>query len=420
MKRLFLPVLLVCSPLVVLWCFKPVSAQDSRFERRFPNPNVEVDKALQELQSSVRGRLPILEGFVEGTNEPLDHFERGFYECVIKVTSDSGGGTLVHITAKITAWYTSSNPAQSGYRVLSSNGRIETDLLGRLEELLAKKSSGATSAVPPTAALLPPPIVPIVRNPPVPAAVVTPPNEALAAPTNEDLNSLKLRREEDEKKAKALNADVNSLEEILRNQSHPGNLAVVRKPATPVFAKPGGSVLLSADAEDEFEVLGLEGNWVHVQISGVSRGWIQRAQLDLPEGFADSSAKESPVGAANDFGFRVTREETHLFTGSWQELQGKNVQIIWVEPVSQSSRTSGAEAKRNFAKALFAKAYKELASLDQPPAGVVIVFDSADGGQVSAMISILGQWQAGKLSDDSFWKQCSIDPPELFQEIHKP
>jgi hypothetical protein len=417
MKRLFLPLLLVCSPLAVLWCFKPVSAQDSRFERRFPNPNVEVDKALQQLQSSVRGRLPILEGFVEGTNEPLDHFERGFYECVIKVTSDSGGGTLVRITAKITAWNSTSTAAQSGYRVLPSNGRIETDLLDQLEEILAKKTSVAAPASPTIAESLP---SPIVRKTPVRAAPSIPPAEAVAAPTNEDLNSLKLRREEAEKKAKALDGDVQSLEEILRNQSHPGNLAVVRKPATPVFAKPGGSVLLSADAEDEFEVLGLEGNWVHVQISGVSRGWIQRAQLDLPEGFADSSTKESPFGAANDFGFRVTREETHPFTGSWQELQGKNVRIIWVEPVSQSSRTSGAEAKRNFAKALFAKAYKELASVDQPPAGAVIVFDSADGGQVSAMISILGQWQAGKLSDDSFWKQCSIDPPELFQEVHKP
>lgn len=420
MKKTFFLLLLVSWPLAFLWNSKPVSAQDSRFERRFPNSKADVDEALQELQPSVKGRLPILEGFVDATSEPLDHYARGFYECVIQVTSDSGGGMLVHINAKITAWYTSANPAESGYRVLSSNGRIETDLLDRLEELLTKKSSGAAPAVPPTAAPLPPPIVPIVRNPPVRAAVVTPSTEAVATPANEDLNSLRLRREEAEKKAKALDGDVQNLEEILRNQSHPDNLAVVRKTGTSVLSKPGGTVLLSADAEDEFEILDLEGNWVHVQISGISRGWIQRAQLDLPEGFADSSRKESPLGAANDSGFRVTRDETHPFTGSRQELQGKTVRVIWVEPVSQSSRTSSTEAKRNFAKALFAKAYRELASADQPAVGVVIIFDSPDGGQVIATIPILAQWQAGNLSEDSFWKQCSMDPPELFQEVHKP
>jgi hypothetical protein len=417
MKKAFFSLLLVSSLLGLLWCFKPVSAQDARFERRFRNPKAEVDKALQELQPSFRGRLPILEGFVEANNEPLVHFERGFYECVIQETSDSGGGTLVRISAKITAWYSSSTLAQSGYRALPSNGRIETGLLDHLEELLAKKTSGAAHAAPTvTAPVVATPLPSlVVRNAPMGATPAITPAEIAAPPTNEDLNSLTLRREEAEKKAKALDGDVQNLEEILRNQSHPGNLAVVRKPGTPVFAKPGGAVLLSADAEDEFEILDVEGNWVHVQISGVSRGWIQRAKLDLPEGFAASSAKDRDSGTGGDPPFRVTREETHPFTGKWQELQGKTVRIIWVEPVSQFSQTSSANAKRDFAKALFAKAYQELSSAEQPPAGVVIVFDSADGGQVSATISSLAQWQAGRLSNDSFWKQCFIDPAELFQ-----
>ena len=179
-------------------------------------------------------------------------------------------------------------------------------------------------------------------------------------------------------------------------------------------------MLLSADAEDEFEILGLEGNWVHVQISGASRGWIQRAQVELPEGFAGSSRKESVSGAASDPVFRVTREETHSFTGSWQELQGKTVRVIWVEPVSESNQDSPAQAKRIFAKTLFARAYKEQSSASQPPAGVVIVFDSADGGQVSATISSLDRWQKGVLSEASFWKQCSVDPPEFLQDAPNP
>jgi hypothetical protein len=240
------------------------------------------------------------------------------------------------------------------------------------------------------------------------------------APTNEYLNSLRRRREEAEKNAKALNGDVQSLEEILRNQTHPDNLAVVRKTGTPVFAKQGGAVLLSADAEDEFEILGVEGSWVHVQISGASRGWIQRAQLELPEGFAGSSKKEGASGADDDQIFRVTREETHSFMGSWQELRGKTVRVIWVASVSESNQNTPAQAKRNFAKTLFARVHKEQSSAAQPPAGVVIVFDTADGGQVSATFSSLDQWQKGSLSEASFWKQCSIDPAELFQEARKP
>jgi hypothetical protein len=420
MRKILFQLILVGSVFSSLWYVKPVSAQDSRFERRFSNPKAEVDKALQELQGSLKGRLPILEGFVEEPSEPLDHFDRGYYECSAKASSDAEDGTLVRVVAKITAWYSGSTSALSGYRVLPSNGRIETDLLDRLEELLQKKNPGTV-----------PPASPVEFRPfrVIPSAPVRAPLSGLPpgpvtapviVPTNEDLNSLRQRREEAEKNAKALNGDVQNLEEILRNQTHPDNLAVVRKTGTPIFAKQSGAVLLSADAEDEFEILGLEGNWVHVQISGVSRGWIQRAQLEIPEGFAGSSKKEGASGAASDQVFRVTREETHPFTGSWQDLQGKTVRIIWVAPVSESNQSSPAQSKRNFAKTLFARVYKEQSSAAQPPAGVVIVFDSADGGQVSVTSSSLDQWQKGTLSEASFWKQCSIDPPELLQDVLSP
>jgi hypothetical protein len=423
MKKILFRSILVGSLLAWFSCVQPVAAQDSRFERRFPNMKTEVDQALAEIQASAKGRLPILDGFVEENGEPLDHFDRGYYECSAKATSEADGGTTVRVVAKITAWYSGSTPAQSGYRVLPSNGRIETDLLDHLRELLKKKMPGAA---PPAFAPAPrashelpsaPMRAPIAETSSAPgiAPVIAP-----TVPTNRDLNSLRQRREEAEKNAKALNDDIQSFEEILRNQSHPDNLAVVRKSGTSIFAKQGGAVLLSADAEDEFEILGLEGSWVHVQISGVSRGWIQRAQVELPEGFAGSSKKESTSGTASDPVFRVTREETHSFTGKSQELQGKTVRIIWVAPVSESNQSSSAQAKRNFAKTLFARAYKEQSSVAQPPAGVVIVFDSSDGGQVSATISTLEQWQKGTLSETSFWKQCSIDPAELFQEVPNP
>jgi len=45
--------------------------------------------------------------------------------------------------------------------------------------------------------------------------------------------------------------------------------------------------------------------------------------------------------------------------------------------------------------------------------GVVLVLDSADGGQIAATSEFLQQWQTGKISEASFWKNCSVDPPDL-------
>ncbi len=67
------------------------------------------------------------------------------------------------------------------------------------------------------------------------------------------------------------------LEEILHNQAHPANLVAVKKTSTPVLANPieNAKVLFLAAAEDEFEMLDANSNWVHVRISGLSRGWIR-------------------------------------------------------------------------------------------------------------------------------------------------
>jgi len=50
------------------------------------------------------------------------------------------------------------------------------------------------------------------------------------------------------------------------------------------LAKPaiGSRVLFTAAANDEFEFLDAQGEWIHVQISGESRGYIQRSGVELP------------------------------------------------------------------------------------------------------------------------------------------
>ena len=45
-------------------------------------------------------------------------------------------------------------------------------------------------------------------------------------------------------------------------------------------------------------------------------------------------------------------------------------------------------------------------------AGLVVIFDSADGGMIAATVGTLQQWKAGTLSDAAFWHKCFFDPPE--------
>ena len=434
MRKMFSLLFIVLLPLP-FWLVSPTAAQSAPFERRFQNPKTAVDKAVQALCASTSGRLPILEGFVQTTDQSLDHYERGYYQCVARVASDTSGGTLVRVTAKITAWYADPNPARAGYRVLPSNGRLEMDLLDRLEEVLARENPGSASAPQPALGLRPTPRVePNTANAlaanksaaiRIPAPVVpAPPADVAAqmlAPNTEGLRSLKQRREEAERRMKQLSSELRSLEEILHNQAHPNDLAIVRKSGTPVMAKPQANapVLFTADREDEFQILDKEGPWVHVQISGASRGWIRGAQLDLPEGLADSAKRTGASGPTDDPPFRVTREETNAFTGAWVPLHGKTVRIIWVEPTSTSAKTSSPRAKRDFVKSLFLKAYREVSSADQTVLGVVVVFNSADGGQIAATLASVKQWQGGNLSEASFWQQCSLDPPEVFQDSDK-
>jgi hypothetical protein len=112
--------------------------------------------------------------------------------------------------------------------------------------------------------------------------------------------------------------------------------------------------------------------------------------------------------------FHVTREETAPFPGDWDPLRGKNVKIISVEKINDSGKDSGPKLRLEFAKSVLEKDYAEIAQKPQELAGIVLIFDSADGGMIAATLPVLQQWKAGKLSDAGFWHQCFFDPPETF------
>jgi hypothetical protein len=214
-----------------------------------------------------------------------------------------------------------------------------------------------------------------------------------------------------------------SLQDIQHNQAHPLNLVAVKKNGTPVLARAaeGSRVLFTAAAEDEFEFLDADGEWIHVQISGASRGYIRRSNLELPEFLA--ARLKSPNGmpaAEKPDAFRLAHEETATFPGNWEALRGKPVKIYTVQPVSQDPKETGAQAKLTFAASLLRKFSAESASATPSVDGVVVIFDSADGGMIGSTLSGTRQFAAGALSQDDFWKLCYLDPPDAFQPRPKP
>jgi hypothetical protein len=218
------------------------------------------------------------------------------------------------------------------------------------------------------------------------------------------------------KKADPLQTEAESLEEILKNMAHPKNLVAVKKSGTAVVATPSLSAKpqFLASQHDEFELLDFNADWVHVRISGLSRGWIWRNSVEMPEGIPDTATQvTSPQSAAADL-FHVTREEVAPFPGDWPPLRTKTVKIISVQKIQENAKNSGPQERLEYAKYLLEKALPEIVNNPQELQGVVVIFDSADGGMIAATTAVLQEWKAGKLSDAALWHKCFFDPPETF------
>ncbi|MFI5057492.1 MAG: hypothetical protein ACHQLQ_04855 [Candidatus Acidiferrales bacterium] len=405
------------------------TAQAVPYAATFAKSKEAVDKALKEMQAYAGQKLPTVDGFVATGDQPLNRFERAFYQFSIDLLPAAPGGTIVRVTAKITAWYADPDPSRSGYQILPSNGRLELDLLDRLKEkfggnLTAPTARSDVQAPKPKLDLstgLPGNSLPSSR-PSAPAAEGSPGTTSGVLGADE-VAALRLKREAEEKRMQQLNAELQTLQEIQRNQAHPLNLVVVKRNSTPVLARPaiGSHPLFTAAANDEFEFLDAEGEWIHVQISGVSRGYIRRSSLDLPE-FIAARLKSPNGNAANEKldAFRIEREENSPFPGDWEPLKGKTVKIYTVQPVSQDPKETDARAKLAFAGGLLRKYAAE--STPSTPAldGIVVIFDAADGGIIGSTLLNVQQLASGSLSRDNFWKRCYLDPPDAFRSAPNP
>jgi hypothetical protein len=394
-------------------------------ERVFPQSKDSVEQVLKKLQSAMAGRLPALEGFVAAGDQPLDRYRRAYYQTTIQVSGSPSEGSIVRVTAKITAWYADPAGSHSGYRLLNSNGRLESDLLDQLSDELGS-TTAATEPKPPSSAetTLKEVIQPTVSAQKPGEAESTQPAQAAPSDSHGNPFSAKLSptlpsREEMARSTKPADANlleqIKSLEEVLRTQAHPNNLVIVKQAGTAVVASPSitAKTLFLASAHDEFEMLDFNADWVHVRISGLSRGWIWRDGVEMPDGIPETASRpgKGPKAAAEQL-FHVTREETAPFPGDWEPLKGKRVKILSIEKVSETTSDSGVIMRLEFAKAQMEKNYSELEKSDAL-AGIVLIFDSADGGMIAATLPAMQQWKAGRLSDSAFWHQCFFDPPEM-------
>jgi hypothetical protein len=450
-KRLSSTVLLLA--LVSLWSGQ-LHAQVREYERTFPQSKEAVEKALKQIESSTAGRLPVLEGFATSTEHPLDRYERGYYQAKFQVTTRPGGGSVVRVTVQVTAWYADPVSGRSGYQVLTSNGRVEADLLDDLAEQLAGKASpgnagavvaaaaperspwpkaqpsqvqanqvqtnvGKANGSQPIAAQVNPATSEPVLSAPLPRLPETGGFSSSLAQTlsgQEKSGVPPGSTTHPEKSQSALQSEADGLEEILKNQAHPKNLVAVKKSGTPVVetASLTAKTLFLASAHDEFEMLDFDRDWVHVRVSGLSRGWIWRNNLEMPEGIPDNDLpKAGGAPSAADL-FHVSREEPAIFPGDWAPLRGKTVKIVSVENTSEGKTDIDPKLRLEFVKSLLDQDYAQLSQKPQDLAGIVVIFDSADGGMIAATFPTLKQWKAGSLSDAALWHQCFFDPPETF------
>lgn len=404
------------APLWLLACLG--TAQNNTVERRFPQSKVRVEKALKALESTMSGRLPVVEGFALAEEHSLSGYRRAYYQSTVQVEPLASGGTLVRVNTKVTAWYTDTSPSKSGYKVLTSNGRLESDLLDQLADQLGETGT----------ALNPSGSLPAKANASADSTEPQAPSAEKRLPAAGSFSSTLTQgpaareagapkpKPKIEDQSEALRAEATSLEEVLKNQAHPDNIVAVKKSGTPVVDAPSlkAKTLFLASIHDEFEMLDFTPDWVHVRVSGLSRGWIWRNSLELPGSLPQGEAEGGAGPVAGADVFHVSKEEAAPFPGDWAPLRGKRVKIISIEKTNENGKDVDLPVKLSFAKYLLQKSYDEMSRTPGETSGVVLIFDSADGGMIAATLSSLEQWKAGKLSDSALWHQCFFDPPEAF------
>ena len=404
------------GPILFLFVGVLCWSQNSPREKIFRAPASKIQAALKNLPGGTSGSLPLLDGFVVPGARKLDAYQRPYYQCSVRITPAASGGSLVRVVAKITAW--DNDPAHSGYEVLASNGRLESDLLDRLQERLAGESNSESTKSASSAT---------ASNAGTPHAQASPaPDISAPMPQFRGSASMGLSSASGTKDSSdpALEQEARGLEDLVRNQSHPTDLIAVKENQTPVLQDPSADakVLFLASAEDEFEVLDKNPEWVHVRISGLSRGWLRRTGVEMLDGSESANdltaPPPAPVAASKPASlssslFSISSEEQGSFPGDWAPLKGKSVKIVSIQQATGTGRITSPQDKMRFAEGLF-----KSESTEKSSAGLVLIFDAEDGGMVAATQAVLDKWKSGSLTEQALWKQCYLDPPEILGAVN--
>jgi len=125
-----------------------------------------VKLALRSLGAFSEVHLPMVEGFVRPDIEQLERYERPYYRYRVQVKAVDATHTTVNVVASLRAWFNDPNPSHSGYRSLPSGGRLEEDLLDRLQNALQVQAAALApgSATEQSTARSSPSVPPTVSN----------------------------------------------------------------------------------------------------------------------------------------------------------------------------------------------------------------------------------------------------------------
>jgi hypothetical protein len=402
-------------------------------ERAYPYPLEVVKKGLEQMGGFGGGKLPLIDGFVAASVPQVDRYERPYYQYRVQLNPADRNSTTVRVEARISAWYADPEPAHAQYKSLPSNGRLENDLLDRLQDALGPRTVKPAASVPsgkPPAVLLPadnaarPDSVSPRTKPADPAAK---PSGSPSSP-QEQLDALLAQRQDVREKTAALLAQIDDRKAADGKSADVAKLASVKHSGVGVMSRKnfGGPVLFRAQAEDEFEVESLESGWALVRLSEGTTAYIQADELNLPAGVvekpvvatAPGAPPASPKTSEPDLGFWVSREDVNVFSGDWARLKGKKVLFVYAQPRGILSDMAGDDAKLAYTKRVFMSRFRSVTQSATGVEGVVVVFLGSKGGVAAATLTDIQQWVEGGLADEAFVNRCSLDPPDEFRRIH--
>ena len=413
---------------VVLVHLHPAYAQSSRIERVLPYEQAEVEHALHEMHAGIESALPSLDGFIDEDPEQLKFFQQPRYLYVFEVIRLGRTQTRLRVAARITAWYADPDRSRAGNRQLRSTGRLENDLLDRLDERLKKTVwtlPSGTSPPPPGSnpsaktptlqeevARFRPPLAEPRTDAPADLSGVTP------ASLRADLASVRTQRETAERQIEQLKAEIGQLEKLSGSAALPAGFVVVQAHHAAVRERPeeNARILFQAEEQDQFESQETHGAWTRVRLYPGGEGWIKTKQLaaeSLERTPVDLSASAKPL-------FATAREDTFPYSGEWKALQGKQAVFVVARPLAKIPEATLGSAQLAFVKQVFEEHHRQSTHLPQVYSGVVVIFLGKRGGVAASTLSTIRQWMEGTLSDTEFLKRCSLDPPEAFRDQRKP